>query len=431
MITFSRADNTPLARWWLTVDRWTLGALFILVGCGYIMVLAASPAVAERIKASRELFILKQLVFLALSLGIIVGVSMLPPRMVRRLALVGFAGALVATALTIVIGVETKGAQRWISIAGNRVQPSEFLKPCFALTTAWLIAGQRPAWRFRGTLIALGLFLVIAAILKKQPDVGMMAVIGAVFMIQLFISGINLLWVGLGLSLAGGSGVLLYTLLPHVRRRFDQFMYGKGGNYQIEKVMEAFSGGGLFGRGAGEGQVKDSIPDVHADVVFAVVGEEFGLVVCVLVIGVFGFIVLRGLLRLMREQDAFVVVACTGLIAGFGLQAMINLFSTLGMMPTKGMTLPFISYGGSSAVAVGLGMGMLLSLTRPRVRDARREETRGGGDRGMEGRPSEDRPRASRVQVDRASADRGVDWGTDRVRADRVHEPRVREEAAP
>jgi len=371
MSGFSRADNTLIARWWLTVDRWTLGALCLLVGCGYIMVLAASPAVAERIHASREMFIVKQLVFLAIALSIIVAVSMLPSRLVRQLALVGCAVALLATAMTLVMGVETKGAARWISIAGNRIQPSEFLKPCFAMTTAWLLAKQRREPRFQGALIALVLFLTIVMILKKQPDVGMMAVIGAVFMIQLFLSGINLLWIGLGLGLCGGGGVLLYTLLPHVRRRFDQFMYGKGGNYQIEKVMDAFANGGLFGRGAGEGTVKDTIPDVHADVVFAVVGEEFGLIVCVLLVGVFAFIVLRGLLRLMREPDFFVVLAGGGLIAGFGLQAMVNLFSTLGMMPTKGMTLPFISYGGSSAVAVGLGMGMLLSLTRARTRDER------------------------------------------------------------
>jgi cell division protein FtsW len=376
MSAFSRADNTLIARWWLTVDRWTLGALCLLVGCGYIMVLAASPAVAERIHASREMFIVKQLVFLCLALSIIVAVSMLPPRLVRQLALVGCGLALLATAMTLVFGVETKGAARWISIAGNRIQPSEFLKPCFAMTTAWLLARQRRNPGFQGTLIALGVFLAIVAILKKQPDVGMMAVIGAVFMIQLFISGINLLWIGLGLGLAGGGGMLLYTLLPHVRRRFDQFMYGKGGNYQIDKVMEAFANGGLSGRGAGEGSVKDSIPDVHADVVFAVVGEEFGLIVCLVLVGVFAFIVLRGLLRLMREQDLFVVLAGSGLIAGFGLQAMVNLFSTLGMMPTKGMTLPFISYGGSSAVAVGLGMGILLSLTRARARDERSREGR-------------------------------------------------------
>ena len=179
---------------------------------------------------------------------------------------------------------------------------------------------------------------------------------------------------------------MLYTLLPHVHRRVDQFIYGKGGNYQIDKVMEAFANGGLTGRGAGEGSVKDSIPDVHADVVFAVVGEEFGLIVCLLLVGVFAFIVLRGLLRLMREQDLYVVFAGTGLLAGFGLQTMVNLFSTLGMMPTKGMTLPFISYGGSSAVAVALGMGMLLSLTRARARDERTREDRPRDDWMREGR---------------------------------------------
>jgi cell division protein FtsW len=371
MSGFSRADNTLIARWWLTVDKWTLGALCLLVGCGYIMVLAASPAVAERIHASREMFIIKQLVFLALAVGIIVSVSMLPARLVRRLALLGCALALAATAMTLVMGVETKGAARWISIAGNRIQPSEFLKPCFALTTAWLLARQNRNPKFPGAVIALGLFLLIVMILKKQPDVGMMAVIGAVFMIQLFLSGINMIWIGLGLGLAGGGGAMLYTLLPHVRRRVEQFLYGKGGNYQIEKVMEAFSNGGLFGQGAGEGTIKDSIPDVHADVVFAVVGEEFGLIVCLLLVALFAFIVLRGLLRLMKEDDFYVVLGAGGLISGFGLQAMVNFFSTLAMMPTKGMTLPFISYGGSSAVAVGLGMGMMLALTRSRTREDR------------------------------------------------------------
>src|SRR5258708_5324250 len=217
MSDFPRADNTRVARWWLTVDRWTLGALFLLVGCGYIMVLAASPAVAERIHASRELFIVKQLVFLGLALGLIVVVSMLPSRLVRRLALGGCAGALLATAMTLVFGVGTKGASRWISIARNRVQPSEFLKPCFALTTAWLLARQHRDPRFPGALIALGLFLAIVAILKRQPDVGMMAVIGAVFMIQLFVSGINLLWIGLGLGMSGAGGVMPYTPIPRWR----------------------------------------------------------------------------------------------------------------------------------------------------------------------------------------------------------------------
>ena len=376
---FSRANSSFLARWWVTVDRWTLGALLLLVGCGYIMVLAASPSVAEHLHRqreafSRESFIVKQFIFLAIAFATITGVSMMPPRLVRRLAVLGCIGALAATAMTLLMGAEAKGAARWISIAGNRIQPSEFLKPCFAMTAAWLLAEQRRSPRFQGLLAALLILGVIIAILKKQPDVGMMAVITVVFMIQVFVYGVNIVWVVGAVGLAGGGAGMLYLLLPHVRRRLGQFLNfldGKGGNYQIEKVMEAFANGGLLGRGAGEGVVKDKIPDVHADVVFAVVGEEFGMIVSLMIVGIFAFIVLRGLLRLMREQDLFTILACTGLLSGFGLQTMINLFSTLGMMPTKGMTLPLISYGGSSAVAVGLGMGMLLSLTRARVRDSR------------------------------------------------------------
>jgi cell division protein FtsW len=376
MSPFSRANSTRVARWWLTVDRWTLGALMILIGCGCVMVLAASPSVAERVarshqQFSRESFIVKQFVFLALSIGIMVGVSMMPVRTVKNLAVLGCGVALLATAMTLLVGAEAKGAARWISIAGNRIQPSEFLKPCFALTTAWLVARQRVKGGWQGTIIALALLATIVLILKKQPDVGMMFVISAVFVIQLFLSGVNLMWIIPVAALASGGGVLLYKFDTHVHDRVDKFLYSKGGNYQIDRVMEAFANGGLFGRGAGEGIVKDKIPDVHADVVFAVVGEEFGMVVSLLVVAVFAFIVLRGLLKLMKEPDLFHVLACGGLISGFGLQAMINLFSTLGMMPTKGMTLPFISYGGSSAVAVGLGMGILLCLTRTRTREER------------------------------------------------------------
>jgi cell division protein FtsW len=384
MSVLSRTRSARLNWWWLTVDRWTLGALMILIGCGYVMVLASSPSVAQHLVRdhtdfSRDEFIIKQFVFLAVALALIVGVSMMSAPTVRRLALLGFVFALAATAMTLFMGAEAKGAARWIAVAGVRVQPSEFLKPCFSLTAAWLIARKFREPRFPGIPIALAILAVIILILKQQPDVGMMAVISAVFMVQLFIGGVNVAWVALGGLLASGGGVLLYEFLPHVHRRVDQFLYDKAGNYQIDRVMEAFANGGLFGRGPGEGVVKDKIPDVHADVVFAVVGEEFGMIVSLAVVGVFAFIVLRGLLRLVREQDVFTVLACSGLLADFGLQATINFFSTLGMMPTKGMTLPLISYGGSSAIAVGLQMGMLLSLTRTRGRDPRGGALRAGG----------------------------------------------------
>jgi cell division protein FtsW len=369
MPTLSRADNSVLGRWWWTVDRWTLGAVGMLIGFGYIMMLAASPAVAERIGSSRDVFILKQVFFLAAAGAIVVAVSLLSPRNIRRVAIVGCIIALALTAATMLIGVEIKGARRWISLPGLSVQPSEFLKPCFAIVVAWLISEGRRSPRFPGKSLAIGTFLVIALLLKSQPDVGMLAVITAVFFVQLYINGLNLFLVAGAVVSFGLAGVGAYMFVPHVQKRVENFLHPgntTGSDYQPHTALEAFGNGGLLGRGPGEGRVKDILPDAHADFVFAVAGEEFGLILCMIIIAVFAFIVLRGLLWLLKEQDLFVVLSCTGLVTGFGLQAFINMASSLQLIPTKGMTLPLISYGGSSALAVALGMGMLLALTRRR-----------------------------------------------------------------
>ena len=369
MPTLSRSDNSVLGRWWWTVDRWTLGAIGTLIGFGYIMMLAASPAVAERIGSSRDLFILKQVFFLAAAGAIVVAVSLLSPRSIRRLAIVGCIIALVLTVATMVIGVEIKGARRWISLPGMSVQPSEFLKPCFAIVAAWLLAEGRRTPRFPGRMLAIGVFLIIAVLLKSQPDVGMLAVITAVFFAQLYVAGLNVFMVGIGMLGFGGAGMAAYFFFPHVQKRVENFLHpgnGIGADYQPRTALEAFGNGGLLGRGPGEGRVKDVLPDAHADFVFAVAGEEFGMIICLIIIAVFAFIVLRGLLRLVQEQDLFIVLSCTGLVTGFGLQAFVNMASSLQLIPTKGMTLPLISYGGSSALAVALGMGMLLALTRRR-----------------------------------------------------------------
>jgi cell division protein FtsW len=369
MPTLSRADNSLLGRWWWSVDRWTLGAIGTLIGFGYIMMLAASPAVAERIGTSRETFIFKQVVFLALAGAIVVLVSLLSPRDIKRLAIAGCLIALALTAATMVMGVEIKGARRWISLPGMTIQPSEFLKPCFAIVAAWLLSEGKKSPRFPGMIIAFAVFAVILLLLKSQPDIGMLAVVTVVFLAQLYIAGLPLALVGVALSMIGGGAVMAYTLFPHVRSRVTRFWDGTGDNYQVTTALEAFGNGGLLGRGPGEGHVKDVLPDAHADFVFAVAGEEFGMLICVVILAVFAFIVLRGLLRLLREQDLFVVLSCTGLVTGFGLQAFVNMASTLRLIPTKGMTLPFISYGGSSVIAIALGMGMLLALTRRRGRD--------------------------------------------------------------
>ena len=367
MATASRADTSLIGRWWWTVDRWTLVAIATLIGAGYVMMLAASPAVAERIHQARDVFILKQVVFLALAGVLVVVVSLLSPRGVRRVALVGCLGALVLTAATLVIGVDIKGARRWIALPGLSLQPSEFIKPCFAVVAAFLLAEGRRPGRFPGALLACGLYAAIALLLKSQPDIGMLAVVTAVFFAQLFVNGLNLFLVGIGAALSGGGLVGAYYMFPHVHDRIGRFLHPEASdNYQVDRAMQAFGAGGLLGRGPGEGQVKNVLPDAHADFVFAVAGEEFGLLICLALMGVFAFIVLRGLLLLVKEQDLFVVLAATGLVAGFGLQSFVNMASALHLIPTKGMTLPFVSYGGSSALAIALAMGMLLALTRRR-----------------------------------------------------------------
>ena len=368
----SRADNSLLGRWWWTVDRWTLVAVLTLVFFGYVMMMAASPAVAQHIRVSRDIFLLKQVVFLCAAMSVMFTVSLLSPRGVRRVALVGCALALLLTAMTLVTGTEIKGARRWLSLPGMSMQPSEFLKPFFAVVAAWLIAqGRRETnWllRLSWPALALGMAAMIALLLTLQKDMGMLAVLMGVLIIQFFVSGVHYVFIGAAMGGVGVAAWLAYLSLDHVRRRVDKFLDpATGDTFQVDLAAKAFGSGGVFGRGPGEGRVKDFIPDSHADFVFAVAGEEFGLIVCLVIVLLFAFIALRGLLRMLPEHDLYVVLAATGLASGFGMQAFINLGSTLHLIPTKGMTLPFVSYGGSSALAVGLGIGLLLALTRRRM----------------------------------------------------------------
>jgi cell division protein FtsW len=340
----------------------------MLVGFGVVMSLAASPPVAERIGYDGLHFVRRHLAMLPLAIGVMFAVSLQPPRIVRRIAVIGFGIALVLLAATFVIGVEIKGARRWINLPGLSLQPSEFVKPTFAVVAAWLFSEQKLRPRFPGNLICTALFLIVVAMLIKQPDIGMAAVVAAVWFAQFFMAGLRLYWVVAG-ALAGVGGLVgAYMHLPHVRVRIDHFLDPSAGDsYQVNRSIEAFANGGLWGRGPGEGTVKDVLPDAHADFVFAVAGEEFGVVVCLAIVGLFAFVVLRGFSRMSQEGSLFVLLAATGLLVQFGLQAAINMASSLHLIPTKGMTLPFLSYGGSSMLALGLGMGMMLALTRRRL----------------------------------------------------------------
>ncbi len=363
--TITRLDTSTVGRWWWTVDKWMLAAITLLIVIGVMLNFAAGPPAAERIHASAFHFVRKQMMFLPLVVLVMFSISLLSPLWVRRFAAIGFAVFGVLVLATLVAGTEVNGAKRWI--AGGSLQPSEFLKPFFVVVAAWMFSEHRLREDFPGNLIAMGLLLLVAACLLSQPDVGMTMVVSSVWAAQFFIAGLPMIWVIL-IVVAGMSALVgAYFLFPHVTSRVDRFLDPSSGDtYQITQAMRAFQQGGLFGRGPGEGRVKEALPDAHTDFIFAVAGEEFGVFLCVLIVALFAFLVLRALTKAMREENLFVLLAVGGLAIQFGLQAFINMASSLHMMPTKGMTLPFISYGGSSLLALGVGMGMILALTRRR-----------------------------------------------------------------
>lgn len=365
MTSFARADTSVLSRWWWTVDRWMLVALMLLIGVGVLAMLAASPPVAERLGVNSLHFVARHLSYLPLALFTLFFASMLSPRQARRLAILVFLAAFVMLVLLPFIGNEIKGARRWIWIAGMSLQPSEFIKPGFAVLAAWMFAEHRLDQEFSGRAISIALYFLVVALLLLQPDMGMAFVISATWCVQFVMAGLPLPWAALLLAIGIAGMVGAYFAFPHVTLRVNAFLDPSStDSYQVTRAMEAFGNGGLFGRGPGEGHFKEMIPDAHTDFVFAVIGEEFGLLVCLLIVGLFAFILLRGFSRMMQEENLFIMLATTGLLLQFALQALINLASTVSLMPTKGMTLPFISYGGSSLLALALTMGLILAFTR-------------------------------------------------------------------
>ncbi|MBO6521297.1 MAG: cell division protein FtsW [Rhodospirillales bacterium] len=367
MSALHRTDTSLLGRWWWTVDRWTLAAVALLLAFGGVMTLAASPAVAERIDVGSFHFIKRQAVFLGLGALTIFGVSLMSLKGVRRLAILTTLASLFLMLLTLMFGAEIKGATRWLSVGGFSLQPSEFVKPGLAVVAAWLFARQRMDERFPGFQMSIAIYLVTVAILLMQPDVGMTIVVSVVWGTQFFVAGLPLVFVGLIAVLFIGAGVAAYFTFDHVQLRVDRFFGPEADiGYQASRAIEAFQRGGIAGRGPGEGRVKEVLPDAHADFIFAVTGEEFGLLACLVLVGLFAFVVLRGFGRVMKRDDLFVLLAVTGLLSQFAVQALINMASSVSLIPPKGMTLPFISYGGSSTLALAVGMGMVLALTRER-----------------------------------------------------------------
>lgn len=367
MTAFTRTDSSLLGQWWWTVDRQSLGVVAALMVIGTVFIASASPPVAEDNNLPAFHFVFRHLMFLSVAALALLVTSLMSPTGVRQFAVILLCGASLGVTLTLFVGDEIKGATRWLDLGPVNVQPSEFLKPAFVVVSAWLIARGAAQGRLRPWALALALYAVAVGLLLLQPDFGMALVVSAVWGMQFVLAGLPMLLV-IGLGLAGiGFVVAAYTTLPHVQSRIDRFLNPEDGDtYQLDRSIEAFQNGGLIGVGPGEGAIKYLVPDVHADFIFAAAGEEFGLIACLIVVGLFTFLVLRAFQRLMGEDRLFVQIAAAGLAAQFGIQALVNLGSSLGLIPTKGMTLPFISYGGSSLVAVSIAVGMLLALTRRR-----------------------------------------------------------------
>jgi cell division protein FtsW len=348
------------------VDWRILTAALTLLGLGLVLSLAAGPPAAERLGYSDPYYFVKRhCVFAAAAVLALFGASLCTHAWARRGAALIFSGSFVLLAAILVVGYEAKGAERWVALAGFTVQPSEFAKPALIVLTGWLLAQRHLFPGGPWALIALVFYVVILGLLLLQPDVGQSALLTAAFIVTFFVSGLPWKWAaaffGGGIALSAA----LYSLLPHVRYRVNSFINPSDyDTYQIDKASEAISRGGFLGAGPGEGTVKSSLPDAHTDFIYAVLGEEFGYIAALLVIGLYAYICWRGIRGASRVRDPFPRAAASGLFALFGLQAAINIGVNVSLIPPKGMTLPFISYGGSSMIGIALTLGFALALIR-------------------------------------------------------------------
>jgi cell division protein FtsW len=360
---FSRTDRSKLGVWWWTVDRWLLSAAGTLAIMGVFLVMAASPPVADRIGLDSQHFVYRHVAFLFPALFMMLYASILSHRAIRIMCIFGLLASILLICGTILAGPEIKGATRWLPFGTFKLQPSEFAKPFFAVVTAWLLSIWREEQNFPWWMVSVVGLAMLAGLLVLQPDIGMTFVVIITWSLQIFLAGMPAAIVILLVVLVAPIfAAMAYLALPHVQIRITKFW--DGGSMQAENAMRSFSNGGFVGVGPGNGEVKNHLPDAHADFIFAVAGEEFGAVMCLVLVAIYAFIVLRGFKRAAASESLFLILAIAGLSLQLGLQAAIHMASSVHLMPTKGMTLPLISYGGSSLLATALTIGVLLALTR-------------------------------------------------------------------
>lgn len=363
-----RVSEPVLPKWWRTIDKWSLAAVVTLFGIGILLGLAASVPLADRNGLDPFHYVTRQGVFGGLALAVMLAASMLPPEAVRRVGILSFALAFVALALLPFLGSDFgKGAVRWYSLGFVSFQPSEFVKPGFIVVCAWMMAAAQEINGPPGKLISFLIAVTVVFLLAIQPDFGQSMLIVFGWCVVYFVAGAPMTVIGGILGLVGGAGFLLYGTSEHLARRIDGFLSADvDPRSQLGYATNAIQEGGFFGVGVGAGQVKWTLPDAHTDFIIAVAAEEYGLILVLIILALYGCVVVRSMFRLMKERDPFVRLAGAGLACIFGVQAMINMGVAVRLLPAKGMTLPFVSYGGSSVIAAGLTVGMLLSLTRSR-----------------------------------------------------------------
>lgn len=363
-----RVGDPILPRWWRTVDKWSLGCVVALFALGLLLGLAASVPLAERNNLPSFYYVTRQAVFGGMALVVMLVISMLSPQMVRRLGVLLFAGAFLAVLALPVIGTDFgKGATRWLSLGFASVQPSEFLKPGFIALCAWFMASAQAVGGPPGRLYSFFVAAVVIGLLAMQPDFGQASLVLFAWLVMFFVAGAPVALISGTIGLAGLGGMFAYANSEHFARRINGFLSAEvDPRTQIGYATNAIQEGGFFGVGVGEGTVKWSLPDAHTDFIIAVAAEEFGFVMVMAIIALYGAIVVRSLLRLVGERDPFARIAGVGLACAFGVQALINMGVAVRLLPAKGMTLPFVSYGGSSVIASGITLGMLLALTRSR-----------------------------------------------------------------
>jgi len=362
-----RGRNNLLVTWWWTLDKFTFLLVLLLIGLGFIFITSASPPVAERIGLDSFFFVKKHIIYAFLSLGLVIGFSMLDKNQIRLLSWAGLILCLVMLVAVLLLGEEIKGAKRWISIFGFSLQPSEFVKPFIAVANGWLLSKYTNHKDIKSFKYSFILYIIFAGLIILQPDVGMMVTVTAICGAQIFLAGLPIIFAFLILIFFIFSLVGAYMFFPHVAKRIDGFLSADSAdNFQVNKSIMAISKGGLFGKGPGEGVVKNSIPDSHADFIFAVIGEELGMFFALGIITIYALIVIRGYFKVVHAKELFTIYTVVGLLTQIALQSIVNIGVAVKLMPAKGMTLPFLSYGGSSMLAVSMTMGMVLALTRKR-----------------------------------------------------------------